>query len=138
MCAGSIQTALSQYIASHMSKGKLIFRTGLGISMSMSFALAFFICRNSDFLAAHVLMEPRCAPYLPVMGISVPFAAQMCIRDRGSSGSCGSAGYLRRAVRVALGLYTAASAGAVACIDTDHLSIAVSAAAVEDVYKRQT
>ena len=75
MCAGSIQTALSQYIASHMSKGKLIFRTGLGISMSMSFALAFFICRNSDFLAAHVLMEPRCAPYLPVMGISVPFAA---------------------------------------------------------------
>lgn len=75
MCAGSIQTALSQYIASHMSKGKQIFRTGLGISMSMSFVLAFLICRNADFLSVHVLMEPRCAPYLPIMGISVPFAA---------------------------------------------------------------
>lgn len=75
MCAGSIQTALSQYIASHMSRGKLIFRTGLGISMSISFALAFLICRNADFLAVHVLMEPRCAPFLPIMGISVPFAA---------------------------------------------------------------
>lgn len=75
ICAGSIQTALSQYIASHMAEGKSIFRTGLGISLSMSFVLSFLICQNADFLAVHVLMEPRCAPFLPVMGISVPFAA---------------------------------------------------------------
>lgn len=75
LCAGSIQTALSQYIASHMDKGRAVFRTGMTISMIMSFILAFLICRNADFLAVYVLMEPQCAPYLPLMGISVPFAA---------------------------------------------------------------
>lgn len=75
LCAGSMQTALSQHIASHVARGRSIFRTGMMISMTMSFVLAFFICRHAQFLAAVVLMEPRCAPYLPVMGIAVPFAA---------------------------------------------------------------
>ncbi|MDD3251877.1 MAG: polysaccharide biosynthesis protein [Lachnospiraceae bacterium] len=75
LCAGSIQTALSQYIASHAARGRSIFRTGLMLSMSLSFVLAFLICRHAPFLAARVLMEPQCAPYLPIMGISVPFAA---------------------------------------------------------------
>lgn len=75
LCAGSIQTALSQYIASHMDKGRSVFFTGLTISMSMSFVLAYLICRHADFLAIRILMEPQCAPYLPIMGISVPFAA---------------------------------------------------------------
>lgn len=75
LCAGSIQTALSQYIASHMEKGKSVFRAGLTISMVFSVLLAYLICRYSDFLAVTVLMEPKCAPFLPLMGISVPFAA---------------------------------------------------------------
>lgn len=75
LCAGSIQTALSQYIASHMEKGRSVFRTGLALSMIMSFVLAYLICRHSVFLATYILMEPQCAPYLPLMGISVPFAA---------------------------------------------------------------
>lgn len=75
LCAGSIQTALSQYIASHMDSGRSVFRTGLIISMTMSFVLAYLICRHAAFLAAHILMAPQSAPYLPLMGISVPFAA---------------------------------------------------------------
>lgn len=75
LCAGSIQTALSQYIASHMEKGRSVFRVGLCISMALSFILAFLICQNAEFLAIYILMEPRCAPFLPLMGISVPFAA---------------------------------------------------------------
>lgn len=75
LCAGSIQTALSQYIASHVDKGKYVFRTGLIISLTMSGILAALICQNSDLLAAKVLLEPRCAPYLPIMALSVPFAA---------------------------------------------------------------
>lgn len=75
LCAGSIQTALSQLIASHTENGRSIFRTGLLISMTMSFVLAFLICRQAEFLAAFILMEPQCAPYLPVMGIAIPFAA---------------------------------------------------------------
>ncbi|NBH70896.1 polysaccharide biosynthesis protein [Clostridiaceae bacterium] len=75
LCAGSIQTALSQHIASHIARGRSIFRTGIVISMTMSFVLAYLICRHADFLATAVLMEPRCALYLPLIGISVPFAA---------------------------------------------------------------
>ncbi|MGN0159046.1 MAG: oligosaccharide flippase family protein [Brotaphodocola sp.] len=75
LCAGSIQTALSQLIASQTDRGKSIFRTGLLISMTMAFVLAALICQNAQFLAACIIMEPRCAPYLPLMGISVPFAA---------------------------------------------------------------
>ncbi len=75
LCAGSIQTALSQYIAAHAAQGRRIFRTGLAISMGMAIILAAVICQNAEFLAAHLLMAPQCAPYLPVMGISVPFAA---------------------------------------------------------------
>jgi len=75
LCAGSIQTALSQHIASHMEKGRSIFRSGLIVSMGMALFLACLICGQAEPLATYVLMEPRCAPYLPVMGISVPFAA---------------------------------------------------------------
>ncbi len=75
LCAGSIQTALSQLIASQVSRGRSIFRCGLFVSMSMALFLAWLICHNADLLAVHVLMEPRCSPYLPLMGISVPFAA---------------------------------------------------------------
>lgn len=75
LCAGSIQTALSQLIASRASHGRSIFHTGLVLSITMSCFLAVIVCKHADFIAAFVLMEPRCAPYLPIMGISVPFAA---------------------------------------------------------------
>ena len=75
LCAGSIQTALSQLIASQTNRGKSIFRTGIGISMAMALVLAALICQNANLIAIHILMEPRCAAYLPLMGISVPFAA---------------------------------------------------------------
>lgn len=75
LCAGSIQTAISQYIASHSAKGRSIFRSGLLLSGGMSLALAWLICSQAEFLAGTVLMEPRCAPFLPLLGISVPFAA---------------------------------------------------------------
>ncbi len=75
LCGGSIQTALSQYIAAHESQGRKVFRTGLTISMVLSGILAFLICQYSAWIASHILIEPRCAPYLPVMGLSLPFAS---------------------------------------------------------------
>jgi len=75
LCAGSIQTALSQHIAANSRRGRSIFQVGLALSLVMSFVLAFLICRHAGPLAACVLMEPRCAPLLPLLGISVPFAA---------------------------------------------------------------
>lgn len=75
VCAGSIQTALSQYVAANQARGKAVFKTGLVIAMGMSFILAWVIYSNNHFLAEKLLLEPRCAPYLPVMAVSVPFAA---------------------------------------------------------------
>lgn len=75
LCGGAIQTALSQYIAAHENQGRRVFRTGLAISIVLSVLLAFLICRYPDRIASHILMEPRCAPYLPVMGLSLPFAS---------------------------------------------------------------
>ena len=75
VCAGSIQTALSQYVAANQSRGRAVFRTGLVIAMGLSFLLAWGIYGNAGFLAEKLLLEPRCAPYLPVMAVSVPFAA---------------------------------------------------------------
>lgn len=75
LCAGSMQTALSQLIASRTADGKRIFHRGILLSMGMSLVLAALICRYSVFLADCVLMAPECAPYLPIMGLSVPFAA---------------------------------------------------------------
>ena len=75
VCAGSIQTALSQYVAANQTRGRAVFRTGLVIAMGLSFLLAWVIYGNAGFLAEKLLLEPRCAPYLPVMSVSVPFAA---------------------------------------------------------------
>lgn len=75
VCAGSIQTALSQYVAANQARGKAVFKTGLVIAMSLSFLLAWGIYGNAGFLAEKLLLEPRCAPFLPVMAVSVPFAA---------------------------------------------------------------
>lgn len=75
VCAGSIQTALSQYVASNQSKGKAVFKTGLVIAMSLSLLMAWGIYGNAGFLAEKLLLEPRCSPYLPVIAVSVPFAA---------------------------------------------------------------
>lgn len=75
LCAGSIQTALSQYVAANMKRGRAAFYGGLAVSLSMSAALAALICRFDDLIAARFLLEPRCAPYLPVIALSIPFAA---------------------------------------------------------------
>lgn len=75
ICGGSMQTALSQFIASHTGKGRHIFRTGCAISISLSILLAVLISHHTEWLAANVLMEPRCAQYLSLIAYSVPFAA---------------------------------------------------------------
>ena len=58
LCAGSIQTALSQYVAANQKKGRAVFRTGLLISLSLSLLLAAGICKASSFIATYLLLEP--------------------------------------------------------------------------------
>ena len=75
LCAGSIQTAVSRFVAANTEKGKAVFRTGLAISLTISVALSFLICQFSLPIAKYILLEERCAPLLPFMAISVPFSA---------------------------------------------------------------
>ena len=75
VCAGSIQTALSQYIAAHVSQGKKVFRSGLAVSMLLSILMALGISHSSHWIASRILLEERCAPLLPIIALSVPFAA---------------------------------------------------------------
>lgn len=75
LCAGSIQTAISRFVAANTSKGKTVFRTGLAISLTTAIALAWLICRFSLPVAKYILLEERCAPLLPFMALSVPFSA---------------------------------------------------------------
>lgn len=75
LCAGSIQTAISRFVAANVQRGKQIFKTGLVISLVMGLGLAALIIRFSGSLAHYILLEDRCAPLLPFIALSVPFSA---------------------------------------------------------------
>lgn len=75
LCAGSLQTALSQYVAACQAQGKKALMAALSVSMSLSVLLAWLITSFRLPLARSVLLEPRCAPFLPVIALSVPFCA---------------------------------------------------------------
>ncbi len=75
LCAGSLQTALSQYAAARQAQGKMALAAALSVSMSLSVLLAWLITFFRLPLARYVLLEPRCAPFLPVIALSVPFCA---------------------------------------------------------------
>ncbi len=72
LCAGSIQTAISRFTAADETQAKKTLLTGFSISFSLSLGLAALIIRFSDFLAVHILMEPRCAPLLPALALAFP------------------------------------------------------------------
>lgn len=75
LCAGPIQTSISRLAAANAKEGRSTFRVGLSISLAISLLLMFAIRMTAPFLAEHVLLEPRCAPLLPVMALSIPFSA---------------------------------------------------------------
>ena len=75
LCAGPIQTAISRLTAADAAKGRALFKTGLSISLGAALVLTLLIRACSGFLAETVLLEPRCAPLLPVMALSIPFSA---------------------------------------------------------------
>ena len=75
ICAGSIQTAISRFVAAGVRQRKRIFFTGLAISLTASLSLAWAILAFADPIAHYLLLEDRCAALLPFMAVSVPFSA---------------------------------------------------------------
>ena len=49
LCAGSVQTAISRFVAANVRKGKQIFCTGLVISLTLGLGLAALIIRFSPW-----------------------------------------------------------------------------------------
>lgn len=75
LCAGSIQTAISRFTAANRDRGARTMTCGFLISFSISLVLAALIRIFSEFLAVHILMEPKCAPLLPALALALPFTA---------------------------------------------------------------
>lgn len=75
LCAGPIQTSLSRLTAASPEKGRAFLRVSLALSLSIALPLTIFIYLFADFLAAHILLAPECAPLLPALALSIPFCA---------------------------------------------------------------
>lgn len=75
LCSGPIQTSISRLAAANTKKGRSTFQAGLTISLAISLVLMLAIRLTAPFLAEYVLLEPKCAPLLPIMALSIPFSA---------------------------------------------------------------
>ncbi len=75
LCAGSIQTAISRFTAANQEQARRTLLCGFLISFSASLFLAAVIWNRADFLAVHILMEPKCAPLLPALALAIPFTS---------------------------------------------------------------
>lgn len=80
LCVAGLQTALSRTIAARTAQRdeKGAFDTllcGALFSLALSCAAAFLLFNASGYAAVHILKEPRCAPLLKLLPLSIPFAA---------------------------------------------------------------
>ncbi len=93
LTSSAIQTAISRFVAQAASSscnsqdnGSLYCRktfcnercyltAGLMLSLSLAFFCTVSLYRFSEFAAVHFLEEPRCAPLLQILSLTIPFAA---------------------------------------------------------------
>lgn len=79
-----IRTAVSKFVASETTtqdykSSVRILLVAFAISMSLSLGCGYFIYQNAEWLAANALFEPRCAPLLRIIALSIPFSSIHCI-----------------------------------------------------------
>lgn len=74
-----LSTALSKYIAEYQEKDpsspKRFLRVCLFVSGLLSVAAMLLLMKHSTFIANHILLEPRCAPLIPILACSIPLAS---------------------------------------------------------------
>ena len=87
LTAAGFQTSISKFVAEQTGNqtdgGSDLYRPlllGLSISLPLSFLLMFLIQGNALFIASSFLQEPRTAPLLRILALSLPLsAAHACI-----------------------------------------------------------
>lgn len=93
LTSSAIQTAISRFVAQAASSGcngpdpgsafcqkkfcneKCYLTAGLALSLSLAGCCTVFLYRFSGLIAVQFLEEPRCAPLLEILALTIPFAA---------------------------------------------------------------
>lgn len=93
LTSSAIQTAISRFVAQAASSNcngpgssspfcrksfvneKCYLTAGLMLSLFLSFCCTIFLYRFSDWVAVYFLEEPRCAPLLQILALTIPFAS---------------------------------------------------------------
>lgn len=75
MCASAIQTAISQSVAARKAGSGRILCAGIMLSMTIACTLSYLLYHHTGWVSLHILLEPRCADLLPLVALSIPFAA---------------------------------------------------------------
>lgn len=80
LCCGSIQTALSRFVAAEYIKkqggnSRRYLACGLALALTLSFTAAAAMYYYAPFLALHILSEPRAENLLRILSFSVPMSA---------------------------------------------------------------
>ena len=75
VCAGSIQDCPIPIHRIPCQPGEKSIPVRSAVSMLLSILMALGISHSSHWIACHILLEERCAPLLPIIALSVPFAA---------------------------------------------------------------
>ncbi len=80
LSAAGLQNAISKFVAGETAtddyKASLrILLVGFAFSLILSLGCLFGVYHFSDFIAAYLLFEPRCAPLLRIAALSFPFAS---------------------------------------------------------------
>lgn len=76
LCAAAYQTAISKYVAEYRGTDRLKpLMSGLLLSTPLSFGCLVILYAQADFIAARLLMEPRCASMIRILAFSVPLSS---------------------------------------------------------------
>lgn len=76
--ASGLQTSISRLVAAHAARGnyrnvKRILKIGLLISTSVALILSIIVFTNAEFIAVHLLSEPRSTMSLKILAVIFPF-----------------------------------------------------------------
>lgn len=82
ICSSGIQNAITRYVAAskkgNSSNSFSYLFTGIFISCTLSFCMAYLIFNNASFISRFIIKEPRCTPLLQISALSFPLASLHC------------------------------------------------------------
>lgn len=79
LCTIGFEMAISKLVAATKktsdNSGLYYLICGIIISLAISIIISFIVFNNSDYIAIHLLLEPRCSELVMYMSLSIPLAS---------------------------------------------------------------